>query len=210
MNYHKTLLLGAFIVTAFFALVQAPRAAHAGCTCVPKANSYKEGHWVNDGTGGVCDKVNPALIECYKLNGIPNGIVTAEYAMKAISLLGTTCFDAGKTSTCNPLTEGSINVGFRVPTFAELIGNVIRLFFFVAGLVALVFLLLGGFEWVSSGGDSKKTDAARAKITSAVIGLVIMIAVLSLVIFLEQVVFGGKICLGISCPMNIGFMQLIR
>ncbi len=167
-----------------------PTQAYAGCTCIPTGNGsdYKSGTWQEDGTGMRCDK-------CTYVPAVPG----------AAGAVNVTC-----GATCNPLTEGSINVGFRVPTFAELIGNVIRLFFFVAGLVALVFLLLGGFEWVSSGGDSKKTDAARAKITSAVIGLVIMIAVLSLVIFLEQVVFGGKICLGISCPMNIGFMQLIR
>ena len=166
-----------------------PTQAYAGCTCIPtgRGAEYEKGTWQEDGTGMRCDKC------IYGTNGPAPDPTTV------------TC-----STTCNPLTEGSINVGFRVPTFAELIGNVIRLFFFVAGLVALVFLLLGGFEWVSSGGDPKKTDAARAKITSAVIGLVIMIAVLSLVIFLEQVVFGGKICLGISCPMNIGFMQLIR
>ncbi|MFO0703881.1 MAG: pilin [Patescibacteria group bacterium] len=109
---------------------------------------------------------------------------------------------------CDP-NKGVLAVGWRIPTFSELIGNVIRLIFFIAGLFALIFLLLGGFEWLQSGGEEKKIEAARGKITNSVIGLVVMIAVLSLVIFLEQVVFGGKICLGISCPMNIGFLRLV-
>ncbi len=175
----------------FSYLTVAPRAVLAGCVCEyndATTADTKDGIYRQtlDGTDRSCQAL-------YQVAGLaPDAAQTTEAAFK-----------------CDPF-NATIDPGFRVPTFAELIGNVIRLFFFVAGLVALVFLLLGGFEWVSSGGDSKKTDAARAKITSAVIGLVIMIAVLSLVIFLEQVVFGGKICLGISCPMNIGFMQLIR
>ena len=109
---------------------------------------------------------------------------------------------------CDPY-KATLDVGWRIPTFSELIGNIIRLIFFIAGLFALVYLLLGGFEWVQSAGDEKKLESARGKITNAVIGLVVMIAVLSLVIFLEQVVFGGKICLGISCPMNIGFLRIV-
>ena len=82
--------------------------------------------------------------------------------------------------------------------------------FFIAGLYALVLLLLGGFEWVSSGGDDKKLSSARGKIINAIIGLVVMVAVLTLVILLEQVVFGGKVCLGISCPINMGDLSLIK
>ena len=107
------------------------------------------------------------------------------------------------------MTDMYLDVGFQVPTFSVLLGSLIRLIFFIAGLFALVYLLLGGFEWVRSGGDEKKIEQARAKIVNAVIGLVVMIAVLSLVVFLEQVIFGGKICLGISCPMNIGFLRLV-
>jgi len=73
-----------------------------------------------------------------------------------------------------------------------------------------VLLLLGGFEWVSSGGDDKKLSSARGKIINAIIGLVVMVAVLTLVILLEQVVFGGKVCLGISCPINMGDLRIIR
>ena len=95
------------------------------------------------------------------------------------------------------------------PTLSENIGNIIRLIFFTAGLFALVYLLLGVFEWLQSRGDEKKIDQARSKIVNAVVGLIVLISALALVIFLEQVVFGGKICLGISCPMNIGFPRLL-
>ena len=111
---------------------------------------------------------------------------------------------------CNVYTQGFVRTWFRVPTLGDLIGNVIRLIFFIAGLYALVLLLLGGFEWVSSGGEEKKLTSARGKIMNAIIGLVVMVAVLTLVILLEQVVFGGKVCLGISCPINMGDLSIIK
>ncbi len=111
---------------------------------------------------------------------------------------------------CNVYTQGFVRTWFRVPSLGDLIGNILRLMFFIAGLYALVLLLLGGFEWVSSGGEEKKLGSARGKILNAIIGLVVMVAVLTLVILLEQVVFGGKVCLGISCPIDMGSLSLIK
>ncbi len=111
---------------------------------------------------------------------------------------------------CNAYTQGFVRTWFRVPTLGDLIGNVLRLMFFIAGLYALVLLLLGGFQWVSSGGEEKKLGEARNKIINAIIGLVVMVAVLTLVILLEQVVFGGKVCLGISCPIDMGSLSIIK
>ena len=122
---------------------------------------------------------------------------------------GVTC-PVCKNFGCNVYTQGYVKTWFRVPTLGDLIGNVIRLLFFIAELYALVLLLLGGFEWVSSGGDDKKLSSARGKIINAIIGLVVMVATLTLVILLEQVVFGGKVCLGISCPIDMGSLSIIK
>ena len=165
----------------------------AGCYCKmipglpPTTPNTEKGIRVDTTDGGT------SCMEMYGVDGIP------EASIASMSFVG----------NCDPFSA-ALDTGFKVPTFSQIIGNVIRLIFFIAGLFALVYLLLGGFEWVQSAGDEKKLTSARNKITNAIIGLVVMIAVLSLVIFLEQVVFGGKICLGISCPINVGFLKLIR
>ena len=126
---------------------------------------------------------------------------------------GAKCDTAGtfrEGASCNPLTESYINVWFCVPTLGDLIGNLIRIIFFIAGLMALFMLLLGAFEWVASGGEEKKLQSARTRIISAVVGLVVMVAVMTLVILIEQIIFGGKVCLGISCPLNVGKLAIIE
>ena len=46
----------------------------------------------------------------------------------------------------------------------------------IAGLLTFAFLVWGGIEWLTSGGDKEKYEAARGRITAAVIGLVIVVA----------------------------------
>jgi hypothetical protein len=46
----------------------------------------------------------------------------------------------------------------------------------IAGLLVLFYLIMGGIEWITSGGDKGKTESARNKITAAVIGIIILAA----------------------------------
>ena len=90
-----------------------------------------------------------------------------------------------------------------IPTFQQIVTFLVRFFFFIAGLAALIFLILGALSWVTSSGDKEKVEAAQKKIQAAVVGLIVLVAVVSLVAVLEQVVFAEKICLGFTCPIDI-------
>jgi TRAP-type C4-dicarboxylate transport system permease small subunit len=72
------------------------------------------------------------------------------------------------------------NEGSGTDHFATDIGAVFRavLNFVLVIAVLLVFgyLVLGGIEWITSGGDKSKTESARNKITAAVIGLIILVS----------------------------------
>ena len=92
---------------------------------------------------------------------------------------------------------------FTVPTLSILLSFLIRLFFVVAGLAALLYLLLGAFAWVTSGGGKEQVEKARDKIQAAVVGLILIVAVLAIMVTLEQVVFNQKICVGLTCDITI-------
>ena len=95
------------------------------------------------------------------------------------------------------------DIGFKIPTLGDILTFLIRAFFIVAGLAALFFLLLGSLSWVTSGGNKENVDKARDKITNALVGLILIVAVLAVIVTLEQVVFGNNLCLGLSCPITI-------
>lgn len=94
-------------------------------------------------------------------------------------------------------------LGFVIPNFSDILTFVIRGFFVITGLAALFYLLLGAFSWVTSGGDKDKINEARAKITSSVVGLLMVVVVLAVVVTLEQIVFRRTLCFGLSCPATI-------
>ncbi len=94
-------------------------------------------------------------------------------------------------------------IPFNIPQFTQLLSFLIQLFFVLAGLAALFMLLLGALQWVVSGGDKEGVDNARKKIVAALVGLFLIVAVVTVIITIEQVVFRNQICLGISCELNI-------
>lgn len=68
----------------------------------------------------------------------------------------------------------------RITDFGKLFGGAVALLLLVAFILAFFFLILGGISWLTSGGDKAAVEAARNKIISAIIGLVIVAAVWAL------------------------------
>jgi len=58
----------------------------------------------------------------------------------------------------------------------SVITALVRILMIVAALATFLYLLFGGFQWITSGGDAKKTEAAGKQITNALIGLGIVAA----------------------------------
>ena len=58
----------------------------------------------------------------------------------------------------------------------ELINGVLNFVMVIAALLVFMYLIWGGIEWITSGGDKGKTESARNKITSAVVGLIVLAA----------------------------------
>lgn len=94
-----------------------------------------------------------------------------------------------------------VQLGFRIPNITEMLTFVFRFFFIVAGLIALLYLLLGAMAWITSGGNKESVDKAREKIQAAVIGLILIFVVLAIVIVVENVFFLPGQGLGLSKPI---------
>lgn len=59
----------------------------------------------------------------------------------------------------------------------KFIGGVIGTMVLLAAIAAFVFLITGGLQWISSGGDKAKLETARNRIINAIVGLVIIASV---------------------------------
>jgi len=75
----------------------------------------------------------------------------------------------------NAIEDITAPAGFATDV-GSLINNTLRFVMVIAALLVFMYLIWGGIEWITSGGDKTKTESARNKITAAVIGLIVVAA----------------------------------
>lgn len=117
--------------------------------------------------------------------------------------LGAVVVKAQATEEQVKVNQGPGGLNFAIPTFSDLLTFLIRFFFFIAGLAALIMMLWGALTWVTSGGEKEGVEKARDKIVAAIVGVIMIVVALAIIWSMEQIVFQGKICFGLSCPVTL-------
>src|SRR3990167_4723851 len=79
-----------------------------------------------------------------------------------------------------PPGTGGINNTDPATALSNIIVTGIQLVFFAAGVLLLIYLLWGALDWLMSGGEKEKLQKARDKMIHAVLGILILVAVLTL------------------------------
>lgn len=67
-----------------------------------------------------------------------------------------------------------------------ILSGVVGAIFAIALILTLIFLFLGGIEWLGSGGDKTHLESARDKITHAITGLIIVGAAWAITVLVGQ------------------------
>lgn len=65
-------------------------------------------------------------------------------------------------------------------SIASILATVIRFLTVYGGIAMLLYLLIGGIRWISSGGDKAKLEEASAQITQAITGMIILAATIAI------------------------------
>ncbi len=73
--------------------------------------------------------------------------------------------EPGDCQTNKQETEDKVN---------NLVAQIINIFSVVVGIVAVIMIIIGGFRYITSGGDSGNVTGAKNTILYAIIGLVIV------------------------------------
>lgn len=98
-------------------------------------------------------------------------MLAAATAFGATALSASVAFAEEQTIAIDPK-----KAGFKIESIGTLIQSLLTITLGIVGLLVFVFLIWGGVEWVTAGGDKSKTESARQKITNAIIGLAIVAA----------------------------------
>jgi len=66
--------------------------------------------------------------------------------------------------------------GLGTKDVRETVSSIINVALGLLGIVAVVIILIGGFEWMTAGGNEEKTGEAKQRIFAGVIGLAIILS----------------------------------
>lgn len=83
----------------------------------------------------------------------------------------------GGCKLTNPAPRQLVNI----PDFPTLVAQIIQTLLAVAGAVAVVFLMIGGFLYVTAHGNEEATEKAKKTVTGAIIGIVIIVLAYAIV-----------------------------
>lgn len=88
-------------------------------------------------------------------------------------------------STSGAIREGvqSIDDSSDGTSLERIIELIINAILFLIGVVSVIMIIIGGFRYVVSNGDSSQTKAAKDTIMYAVLGLIIAIAAYAIINF---------------------------
>jgi hypothetical protein len=78
------------------------------------------------------------------------------------------------------------------PTLAIYIRNLINVAFGFGGVYFFINLMMGGYQYISAGGDKDSVQKATARIKNAIIGIAILLSIF-VIIWIVETIFGAPI-----------------
>ncbi len=97
------------------------------------------------------------------------------------------------SSWLDKANEGGLNTigstaygenGAPSKSLPAIIGSLVKVFLGLLGLIFVILLIVGGFQYMTAGGNQEKIDDAVKRIRNAVIGLLIVVCAFSITYFI--------------------------
>lgn len=80
----------------------------------------------------------------------------------------------------------SVDIGLGGADLKETVINIIRFVLGFMTLVAIVFIIYGGFTWLTAGGNEDRVEQAKRIISAAVIGMIVILLAWAVVLFVAN------------------------
>jgi len=92
------------------------------------------------------------------------------------------------------------NIGTGAPAGAQSVGDliisIVSVLLLVAGSIAVVFLMIGGYQYVTAHGNEEASEAAKKTITSSIVGLAVVTLAFAIVRIISALLLQGNTGIG--------------
>lgn len=107
--------------------------------------------------------------------------------IKKIALLSTllmlVALPVAAQTTSFSIEDVGGTLGLGTADLKDTVVNIIQWVLGILALIAVVMIILGGFQWLTAAGNDEKIEKAKKIISAAVIGLIIVLLAWAIVIF---------------------------
>jgi hypothetical protein len=81
---------------------------------------------------------------------------------------------AAKTAVCAGVNNATGTCTGGGPEITKVVKSVIQILSVIAGIAAVIMLIIGGLRYITAGGDASGTASAKSTIIYALVGLVVV------------------------------------
>lgn len=112
------------------------------------------------------------LTIAFSFIGLAPGLVPATVGAASPNITDNVCkgseSGSGQTGGC---TKSNLGEGSAITEIGKKVVNLISI---IVGIISIIFIIYGGFRYITSGGDSGKVGNAKNTLIYAVIGLIVV------------------------------------
>ena len=116
----------------------------------------------------IIKKIMLAMTALLVTSGFALAITATPVSAQNTAVCKGVSFADGGSADCEEDTSGE-------NTFSTLIKRIINIFSIVVGAVSVVMIIIGGFRYIVSNGDSNGVSGAKNSILYAIVGLIIVL-----------------------------------
>jgi len=118
------------------------------------------------------------------------GIMSLVWAMSLISLSPATV-NAQNLDVWGNSQNAYENIGLSQNDPRDVVANIIKVVLGFLGTIAVILIIIAGFQWMTAAGNEDKVGKAQKIMTAAVIGLVIVLMAYALSAFVINAIIGA-------------------
>jgi len=105
-------------------------------------------------------------------------------------------------STCDNtgVFKNICELGNQTGGVGKIVGSFAQLFFILAAVIAVLYLLYGGIKWITSKGEKTEVESARGHIVAAITGLIVVFLAFFIINFVLGFLIPGFSINNIALP----------
>ncbi len=89
-----------------------------------------------------------------------------------------------------PLFGGNLNSPAKAQNVGQLIVSVVEVLLLVAASIAVIFLVVGGYQYVVSRGNEEAAEKAKKTMGSSILGFVIIVLAFTIIRIISAILLG--------------------